>query len=100
MPGRFNLTPFPFGSRQGQADLRRSARSVGGHGIRIVPDTFSFQTWSGRGKRPVWFNEALKKLGVTTESLLTQGATKATPAKKASAKAVKKAPAKKKAAKK
>lgn len=58
------------------------------------------QTWSGRGKRPIWFVEALKKRGVTAESLLIQGATKATPAKKAPTKAAKKAPAKKKAAKK
>lgn len=57
----------------------------------------STQTWSGRGKRPAWFNEALKKRGVTTESLLIQGA-KAAPAKKSTAKATKKAPAKKKAA--
>lgn len=52
------------------------------------------QTWSGRGKRPLWFVEALKKRGVTAESLLIQGATKAAPAKKVA----KKAPAKKKAA--
>lgn len=55
------------------------------------------QTWSGRGKRPLWFVEALKKRGVTAESLLIQGAkvasTKAT-------KAAKKAPAKKIRAKK
>lgn len=50
------------------------------------------QTWSGRGKRPLWFNEALKKKGVTAESLLIASATaKAAPANKA----VKKAPAKK-----
>lgn len=51
------------------------------------------QTWSGRGKRPLWFVEALKKRGVTAESLLIQGA-KAASAKKVA----KKAPAKKKAA--
>lgn len=55
------------------------------------------QTWSGRGKRPLWFVDALKKKGVTAESLLIGGA-KAAPAKKASTKAAKKAPAKKKAA--
>lgn len=55
------------------------------------------QTWSGRGKRPLWFNEALKKKGVTAESLLIAGATaKAAPTKKAA----KKAPAKKASAKK
>lgn len=55
------------------------------------------QTWSGRGKRPLWFVEALKKRGVTAESLLIHGA-KATPTKVA--KATKKAPAKKARAKK
>lgn len=56
------------------------------------------QTWSGRGKRPVWFVEALKKKGVTAESLLIASATaKVAPAKKAAKKALtKKAPAKKK----
>ncbi|ODV26372.1 MAG: histidine biosynthesis protein [Rhodanobacter sp. SCN 68-63] len=56
------------------------------------------QTWSGRGKRPTWFVEALKKKGVTAESLLIAGASaKATPAKKTAKKApAKKAPAKKK----
>jgi DNA-binding protein H-NS len=55
------------------------------------------QTWSGRGKRPVWFNDALKKKGVTAESLLIAGATaKAAPAKKPA----KKAPSKKASAKK
>lgn len=50
------------------------------------------QTWSGRGKRPLWFVEALKKRGVTAEALLIQGATKTAPTKKVA----KKAPAKKK----
>lgn len=50
------------------------------------------QTWSGRGKRPLWFNEALKKKGVTAESLMIAGATaRAAPAKKAA----KRVPAKK-----
>ena len=47
------------------------------------PDNVS-QTWSGRGKRPLWFVEALKKRGVTAESLLIAGSpAKAVPAKKA-----------------
>jgi len=55
------------------------------------------QTWSGRGKRPLWFNDALKKKGVTADSLLIGGApAKAAPAKKTAKKAVKKAAAKKK----
>jgi DNA-binding protein H-NS len=55
------------------------------------------QTWSGRGKRPLWFVGALKKRGVTAESMLIEG-TKAATVK--GAKAVKKAPAKKARAKK
>ena len=59
------------------------------------PDNAS-QTWSGRGKRPLWFNEALKKRGVTAESLIIAS----TPAKAAPVKkAAKKAPAKKAAKK-
>lgn len=56
------------------------------------------QTWSGRGKRPLWFVEALKKKGVTPESLLIAGAkVKAVPAKKTrKTVSTKKAPAKKK----
>ncbi|UGB45437.1 H-NS histone family protein [Frateuria edaphi] len=54
------------------------------------------QTWSGRGKRPLWLSEALKKKGVTADSMLIGGAaTKPTPARKVAAKATKKAPAKK-----
>jgi DNA-binding protein H-NS len=48
------------------------------------------QTWTGRGKRPLWFVAALKKRGVTEESLLIDGAVarkKAGPAKKAAKKA-------------
>jgi DNA-binding protein H-NS len=56
------------------------------------PDNAS-QTWSGRGKRPLWFVEALKKKGVTAESLLIVGSSaRPAPAKKAVKKvAVKKA---------
>lgn len=36
------------------------------------------QTWSGRGKRPLWLVAALKKRGVTLDSLLIDG--KAAPA--------------------
>jgi len=39
------------------------------------------QTWSGRGKRPLWFVQALKKRGTTAESLLIDSAPKAVPAK-------------------
>jgi len=58
------------------------------------------QTWSGRGKRPLWFSGALKKKGVTAESLLIGGsAAKAVPAKKAVKKVAKKASARKAARK-
>jgi len=54
------------------------------------------KTWSGRGKRPVWFNEALKKRGVTAESLLIDGSAPKTAAKKvAPKKAIRKAASKK-----
>ncbi|GLQ48783.1 H-NS family nucleoid-associated regulatory protein [Dyella flava] len=51
------------------------------------------QTWTGRGKRPLWFAAALKRRGVTAESLLIAGAkktAKAAPAKRAAKKAVRK----------
>ena len=56
------------------------------------------QTWSGRGKRPLWLVALLKKRGVTLESLLIDGtasapakATRKGAAKKAAKKPVKKA---------
>ena len=51
------------------------------------------QTWTGHGKKPTWFQLALKKSGVTADSLLiTRAVTKKTAAKKAVKKrAVKKA---------
>ena len=51
------------------------------------------ETWSGRGRQPAWYAAALKKRGVTEETLLIGGgnaATKKTP-KKVAKKAVKKA---------
>ena len=58
------------------------------------------QTWSGRGKRPLWFSEALKKKGVTADSMLIGGsAPRSAPAKKVAPKATKKAPGKKPAKK-
>ena len=59
------------------------------------PDNAS-QTWSGRGKRPLWFVDALKKKGVMAESLLIAG----TPAKAVTAKKAAKKVAAKKATKK
>jgi DNA-binding protein H-NS len=51
------------------------------------------QTWTGRGKRPLWFAAAIKRRGVTAESLLIAGAekkAKTAPAKRAAKKAVRK----------
>lgn len=56
------------------------------------------ETWSGRGRQPLWFAVAIKKRGVTVENLLIGGAPKATPAAMASKKTAKK-PARKKVAK-
>jgi DNA-binding protein H-NS len=47
------------------------------------------QTWTGHGKKPIWFQQAVKKSGVTAESLLIiQAAAKKTPAKKTAKKRV------------
>lgn len=54
------------------------------------------QTWSGRGKRPAWFSEALKKKSVTADSMLISGsAPQASAAKKATKKVARKSSAKK-----
>jgi len=59
------------------------------------------QTWSGRGKRPIWFNEALAK-GTSEDRLLIGGAPSSKPvaSKKAAAKKGTPAKAVKKAARK
>ena len=80
----------------GEVYPTRGGRSAKGSKAAVAPkyrnpDNAS-QTWSGRGKRPLWFVDALKKKGVTAESLLIAGA----PAKAVTAKkAVKKVAAKK-----
>lgn len=79
---------------------RRGGKSGKGPKAAVAPKyrnpENAAQTWSGRGKRPLWFSEALKKRGATAESLLISGsAPKAAPAKKVAKKAAKKAPAKK-----
>lgn len=54
------------------------------------------QTWTGHGKKPTWFQQALKKSGVTADSLLIAKATpKKAPAKKTSRKRTAKKVAKK-----
>lgn len=46
------------------------------------------QTWSGRGKRPLWLAGALKKRGAAIENFLIEGATPNAPANKVAAKKV------------
>ena len=55
------------------------------------------EAWSGRGRQPLWFAEAIKKRGVTAESLLISGASRAAPPGKISKRTAKK-PARKKVA--
>ena len=52
------------------------------------------ETWSGRGRQPLWFAEAIKKRGVTAESLLIGGTPKAIPSAKVSKKTARKRVAK------
>jgi DNA-binding protein H-NS len=70
---------------------KKAAGKKGNTGSSVAPKyrdpSDPSQTWSGRGRQPIWFAAALKKRGVTAESLLIGGAvTKAAPAKKAPAK--------------
>lgn len=79
---------------------RRGGKSAKGSKAPVAPKYRNpgdpTQTWSGRGKRPVWFTEALKKRGVTAESLLIDdAATKASAKKAAPKKATRKAVSKK-----
>ncbi len=47
------------------------------------------QTWTGHGKKPIWFQLALKKSGMTADALLINPeASKRAPAKKAAKKRV------------
>lgn len=72
--------------------MRGGKKTAGKKGAGLVAPKYrsptnASETWSGRGRQPLWFAEALKKRGVTAQSLLIGSAPKA-------AKAVKK-PAKK-----
>ncbi len=80
----------------GEVYPARGGRSAKGPKASVAPkyrnpDNAS-QTWSGRGKRPLWFNEALKRKGVTAESLMIASAP---PKASQTKKAAKKAPGKK-----
>ncbi|RUL72496.1 H-NS family nucleoid-associated regulatory protein [Dyella choica] len=72
----------------GRAAKKAGKRSVVAPKYRNPEDPS--QTWTGRGKQPLWFAAAVKKRGVTKESLLIDGAVakkKAGSAKKAAKKA-------------
>ena len=78
---------------------RRGSKGAKGSKVSVAPKyrnpENAAQTWSGRGKRPLWFTAALKKKHVSAESMLISGApAKATPATKVAKKAAKKAPGK------
>ncbi|HEV7777559.1 MAG TPA: H-NS histone family protein [Luteibacter sp.] len=65
----------------------RGGKATGKAGKSVVAPKYRnpvdpAQTWSGRGKRPLWFVAALKRRGVTAENLLIDGAS-AAPAKAA-----------------
>ena len=75
---------------------RGGKKSAGGKGSKgsVAPKyrdpSDASLTWSGRGRQPAWFADALKRRGVTAESLLIAGAPKAkAPAKKVAAKKAK-----------
>ena len=77
-----------YPTRGGRVAKKAGKRSVVAPKYRNPEDPS--QTWTGRGKQPLWFAAALKKRGVTKESLLIDGAVtrkKAGPAKKAAKKA-------------
>jgi DNA-binding protein H-NS len=79
------------GAGKGNASAKRSAKKATGRSVVAPkyrnPEDAS-QTWSGRGKRPLWVVAALKRRGVTIDSLLIDGASKGgKPAKRSAKKA-------------
>lgn len=74
---------------------RGNKKAIGKKGAGSVAPKYrnpsnASETWSGRGRQPIWFAEALKKRGVTAESLLIGGVPNATKASKKPAKKVSK----------
>jgi DNA-binding protein H-NS len=80
---------------------RKAAGKKGGKGS-VAPKyqnpSDPSQTWSGRGRQPVWFSKALRRRGATVEDLLIGSASKSAapsvsekPAKKAPKKVAKRA---------
>lgn len=83
---------------------RRGGKGANGPKAPVAPKyrnpADATQTWSGRGKRPAWFSEALKKRGVTSDSMLISGsAPQASAAKRATKKVARRSSAKKAAKK-
>jgi len=85
----------------------RAGKGAGKTGKSVVAPKYRnpvdpAQTWSGRGKRPLWFVAALKRRGITAESLLIDGASAAPAkaAKKATRKVARKAGGRKASARK
>lgn len=73
----------------GSAGLHKKRAKRAGAGIpKYRNPADSAQTWTGFGKKPAWFVSALKRPGVTAESLLIQ---KAPAVRKATSKVGKKA---------
>jgi len=75
-----------------------SKKGIGSVAPKYRNPSHPSETWSGRGRQPLWFAAAIRKRGVTAESLLIGGASKAAPTAKAPKKTTK-TPARKKVAK-
>ncbi len=75
---------------------RGGKKTAGKKGAGLVAPKYrnpanALETWSGRGRQPLWFAGALKKRGVTMGNLLIGGASKPSSPIRASTKKAKKA---------
>ncbi|WNL48359.1 H-NS histone family protein (plasmid) [Dyella sp. BiH032] len=70
---------YPTRGKKGAASVGKSGSAAPKYRNPEDPSV----TWSGRGREPEWFKKALKRRGVTKESLLIGGGAPA-PAKKRS----------------
>jgi DNA-binding protein H-NS len=80
-----------YPTRGGKTKGKAGKRSVVAPKYRNPED--ASQTWTGRGKRPLWVVAALKRRGVTMDNLLIDGASKGktkAPAKRTAKKATRK----------
>lgn len=72
---------YPIRGRAGKGTGKRSAVAP-----KYRNPENTAETWSGRGRQPLWLAHALKRRGSNIENFLIEGATKAkAPAKKARA---------------